>query len=497
MGKRKEVKAPSSKASSPPHVPDDTNPAPTLNQSERYKDIDALQVKIDHLQAEIDELERDRQEKMRLAVFGGRGWPKPIIDYKNAFNSLFITANWWADDYVKRDTAALAEFAPGEKRSILQSLDGYCVQDLDWDTFLKSLPYPIRTFIPLVLARTMLVKDIFDKFFENPFWYFEGKTEAIDVEPQAQSSLSFAQHLQHLYEQFLIVNPKSASLWKTETVRLANSVNDKQANNTEMGRHTKSRREELTRSFASAMLKHPPFQMLLENCEDTAVREEKLVQFYEKAEKLAISLGSSHGICTYRNLTKLASPLFSGGDQVVTAEDRHILLPHQPRLDGHRILFILQPAVSRTGAAILDGGLESWAQAVAVIEDGDCTEEVYHELQQEREAEAREVYREKQEVMAKHQAEWERERREKQKEGKRVEEETQGEEVGKIIEGSPGKQEDDEGADEDTERPAPKRARRTRGAAGKKSGQQVKEEKGEEETKKIRGRRATRGKTTK
>lgn len=141
---------------------------------------------------------------MRLAVFGGRGWPKPIIDYKNAFNSLFITANWWADDYVKRDTAALAEFAPGEKRSILQSLDGYCVQDLDWDTFLKSLPYPIRTFIPLVLARTMLVKDIFDKFFENPFWYFEGKTEAIDVEPQAQSSLSFAQHLQHLYEQFLI-----------------------------------------------------------------------------------------------------------------------------------------------------------------------------------------------------------------------------------------------------------------------------------------------------
>jgi hypothetical protein len=50
----------------------------------------------------------------------------------------------------------------------------------------------------------MLVKDIVDKFFENPFWYFEGKTDPIDVEPRTQSSLSFAKHLQHLYEQFLI-----------------------------------------------------------------------------------------------------------------------------------------------------------------------------------------------------------------------------------------------------------------------------------------------------
>ncbi|GLA20059.1 hypothetical protein AnigIFM62618_008186 [Aspergillus niger] len=510
MGKRKEVKLvsefshsslkePSSKAPSPSHVHEDTDPAPTLEGSGGNKDIDALQVKIDHLQAEVEELKKDRRENWWWAGSGGRGWQRPTIEYGDAFTKLFIEAKIWADNYVKRDTAALAEFSLSEKQSILQSLDGYCVQDLDWDTLVGSLPYPIRTQVPHAIGRTMLVKDIVDKFFENPFWYFEGKTDPIDVEPRTQSSLSFAKHLQHLYEQFLIVNPKSASLWKTETVRLANSVNDNQANNTEMGRHTKSRREGLARSFACAMLKHPPFQMLLENCEDTAVREAKLVKFYERAERLAISLGSSHGICTYRTLTKLASPLFWRGDLSVTAEYRHVLMPHQPRLDGHRILLILQPAVSRIGAAVPDGHLESWTQAVAVIEDGDCTEEVYHELQQERQAEAHEVYRERQGTLAKHRAEWERERQEKQKEGKRVEEDTQREEEGKIIEGSPVKQENDEEADEDIERPAPKRARRTRGATGatgKKAGQQVKEEKGDEK-KKTRGRRAKRGKTTK
>ncbi|OJJ73943.1 hypothetical protein ASPBRDRAFT_206103 [Aspergillus brasiliensis CBS 101740] len=462
MGKRKQVKASSSETSS--------------------KTLDALQAK-------VDEMSRDLREKWWLAASGGHGWEKPAINYDEAFPSLFCRTKHWADKYVKRDTAALAEYSPKEKQSILQSLNGYCVQDLDWDTFIESLPYPICTSVPLALAQTMIVKDIIDKFFESPFWYFEGKPDLVGMEPRTEHSLSFAQHLQHLYEQFLIVNPKSASLWKAETVRLANSTNDDQANNTELGLRTKRRREEAARSFASAMLEHPPFQMLLGACEDTADREASLVEYYEDAEKLAFGLGYSHGICSYRNLTRLPRSSFWRGDPFVTAEYLHGLRPDQPRLDGHRILFIMQPAVSRIGA-FPEGELQEWTQAVAVIEDGQWTKEECEKSRKEQKAKDEEAYRRKKEEGAKMDAiygkaerEWKEQYEEQQREA----------------ENAPVRQHNEKDSEE-LENTTSKRARGTRRTTRKKAVQQeaaTEDEPPEEKVEaKKRGRRANR-KTTK
>ncbi|GKZ19003.1 hypothetical protein AbraCBS73388_002761 [Aspergillus brasiliensis] len=461
MGKRKQVEASSSETSS--------------------KTLDALQAK-------VDEMSRDFREKWWLAASGGHGWEKPAIDYDEAFPSLFRRTKHWADKYVKRDTAALAEYSPKEKQSILQSLNGYCVQDLDWDTFIESLPYPICTSVPLALAQTMIVKDIVDKFFESPFWYFEGKPDLGDMEPRTENSLSFAQHLQHLYEQFLIVNPRSASVWKAETVRLANSINDDQANNTELGLRTKRRREEAARSFASAMLEHPPFQMLLGACEDTADREASLVEYYEDAEKLAFGLGYSHGICKYRNLTRLPRSSFWRGDPFVTAEYLHRLRSDQPRLDGHRILFIIQPAVSRTGS-FPDGELEVWTQAVAVIEDGQWTKEECEKSRKEQRAKDEEAYRRKKEEEAKKDAIYgkaEREWKEKYEEQQRE------------AENAPVRQ-DNEKDSEELENTTSKRARGTRRTTRKKAVQQVAATEDEPPEEKVeakkRGRRANRNTT--
>ncbi|PWY67319.1 hypothetical protein BO83DRAFT_419182 [Aspergillus eucalypticola CBS 122712] len=498
MGKGKKVRNTSLHTAHEDMDPVSVEEAPGENET-----IRVLQERIAHLQEELDDFKEKYRKQWWTADSSVHGWEAIPIEYDQEFEKLFYSAKSWTDQWVEMETAALAEFSTSEKQTILQSLEGYCVQDLDWDTFIESLPYPICEVLPRALAQTMLVKDIVDKFFENPFWYFEGKPDSDDTEAPKKSCLSLAEHLQHVYQQFLIVNPKSASLWKTETVRLANSVNGKQADNTELGRHTKSRREESARSFASAMLKDPPFRMLLRECEDTVDREATLIKYYERAERMAIDLSCSHGTCTYRNLTRLASPLFRRGEPWVTADYCHSIRPDVPRLDGHRILFILQPAVSRIRGAFPDGQLEEWTQAVAVIEDAQCTKEVWEKRRKEQSAKDKETYEREEEEKAQNRAILERETREMEQhraeENKKDESKRRGKKKATLKQEMEGKgeegpeisapkrargtrgatrtkaieQENEERVEEEPESPAPKRARRTRGATRTKAVQQV------------------------
>ncbi|PYH39982.1 uncharacterized protein BO87DRAFT_411889 [Aspergillus neoniger CBS 115656] len=459
-------------------VHEDMDPVSVEEAPGENETIRELQERIAHLQEELDDFRKLYRKQWWTAGSDIHGWEAIPIEYDQKFKKLFYRAN--------------------EKQTILQSLEGYCVQDLDWDTFIESLPYPICEVVPRALAQTMLVKDIVDKFFENPFWYFEGKPDFDDTEAPRKSCLSLAEHLQHVYQQFLTVNPKSASLWKTETVRLANSVNGNQADNTELGRHTKSRREESARSSASAMLKHPPFRMLLRKCEDTVDREATLIKYYERAERLAIDLSCSHGTCTYRNLTRLASPLFQRGEPWVTADYCHSIRPDEPRLDGHRILFILQPAVSRIRGAFPDGQLEEWTQAAAVIEDSQCTKEVWEKRLKEQSAKDAETYGREEEEKAQDRAILERETREMEgcEEQQRAEEDKKNDPRIQGKKNAPVKQEVEEKGEEEPEISAPKRARRTRGTTRTKAIEQENEERGEEEPESPAPKRARRTRGT-
>ncbi|OOG01070.1 hypothetical protein ASPCADRAFT_829 [Aspergillus carbonarius ITEM 5010] len=135
-----------------------------------------------------------------------------------------------------RDSANIAGLSTDDKQSILDYLEGYWVQDLDWDRLLGSFPDPICRFMPELIVQTMLTKDLMEKFFENPLWFIEGKAEQ---HAEADSSISCAQHLQHLYKRFLKTTPLGASRWKTETVRLSSSADKVQATDLELGQHTK------------------------------------------------------------------------------------------------------------------------------------------------------------------------------------------------------------------------------------------------------------------
>ena len=123
---------------------------------------------------------------------------------------MYSVGNWCQTDAL-RDSANIAGLSTDDKQSILDYLEGYWVQDLDWDRLLGSFPDPICRFMPELIVQTMLTKDLMEKFFENPLWFIEGKAEQ---HAEADSSISCAQHLQHLYKRFLkseVITPHNTS----------------------------------------------------------------------------------------------------------------------------------------------------------------------------------------------------------------------------------------------------------------------------------------------
>lgn len=89
----------------------------------------------------------------------------------------------------------------------------------DWDVLMGLLPNLIRELIAELFVKAIVLKDIFTKIFENPFWYFDGKTGPGDQLGDA----SFPAELQYLYERFLkstcaayiFIYPHSQSLLTT------------------------------------------------------------------------------------------------------------------------------------------------------------------------------------------------------------------------------------------------------------------------------------------
>ena len=80
---------------------------------------------------------------------------------------IFTSLDRLARNYIRRDTKALS---PEQKRDLIASLDGFCVQD-DFDVIAAGLPKALRSIFLQSLVGTFLVKECILKFLMNPFWY--------------------------------------------------------------------------------------------------------------------------------------------------------------------------------------------------------------------------------------------------------------------------------------------------------------------------------------
>ncbi|KAL4944687.1 hypothetical protein BDV06DRAFT_220090 [Aspergillus oleicola] len=74
--------------------------------------------------------------------------------------------NWAYDDFAE------AKLTQDQKKKLVATLDGYCVQE-DFDSIVSSLNFVQQQEPAKTLAGTFIIKTVVDKFFEHPFWYVE------------------------------------------------------------------------------------------------------------------------------------------------------------------------------------------------------------------------------------------------------------------------------------------------------------------------------------
>ncbi|PYH90647.1 hypothetical protein BO71DRAFT_486945 [Aspergillus ellipticus CBS 707.79] len=381
-----------------------SRPGPT--QRNTGENVNTLKAEITRLQEEhaafkarVEERDATLDWRWWVLSTGAGGWgpdegtkraQESPPDMVKDFGYIFGETWRWCAEYAKQNTADVAGLSNSEKQSIIRSLEGYCVQDLDWDTLLGFFPASIRRVGLVVFAQALLAKDFMEKFFNNPFWYFEGSP---DQQEQGGSPGALPLQLQHLYKQFIegataipvvsfmsstdrryCTNETSAHHWRSETIRLANSTRLAQGPNVGPGRQTKKQREAAISSSASSMLTSDPFRLLLKQPEDAKkaeIRDQDFFGIYTRAEDVILRINAETWHVQYKTLAELPA-LFARTNMMVEPHFHHNLDWLDPRLDGRRILLITRPAGKcfRTVSFEVEFQL---GRAEAVVEDGEQT----------------------------------------------------------------------------------------------------------------------------
>ncbi|GLA65433.1 hypothetical protein AtubIFM54640_007186 [Aspergillus tubingensis] len=387
-----------------------SSPANTDRNSDRHasedesspqiEDVEALKAEVAFLRDKLEILQGkaslDFKLQMQMLTAGATGWPDYDFEVLgDHIRRVMYRIEHWCQQHARQGMPDTVELDDLEKQAIIHSLEGYWVQDLEWDTLMKSLPYPFSLYMSEVLAQSILTKKIVDKFFVNPFWYLEG--EGLDRQDHTTGSVSCAQNLQHLYRRFLesgnfssasfyhphlmltrtAANGIRATIWKKETVRLLNSVKVVQAPNLELGRQTKEYRTNAVALFASTLLSDVFFQRLLKSvdCDEATKREDSLLELCKFADETAITLGSNQGHCVYKTLPTMGTT-FDPRSHEATFHNLHNVRGNadDARLAGRRILGITQPAVILK-LRTLRCDENVLIKAELLVEHGDYTEE--------------------------------------------------------------------------------------------------------------------------
>lgn len=159
-----------------------------------------------------------------------------------------------------------------------------------------------------------------------------------------------------------------AEYWIRETVRLSNSVNSFQAPDSTYGHYNRDRREAAATRLADDFLASGPVQSLLKVPADDEFekrRREDLVKIYKRAGHAAVSNDTCSGQAKFLGLADLG-PTYADSDRL-SAHAYHCL--EDDRLDGHRILLVIRPAILRKSTVSSTSEFETVLPAIVMMED--------------------------------------------------------------------------------------------------------------------------------
>ncbi|KAL2819287.1 hypothetical protein BDW59DRAFT_151585 [Aspergillus cavernicola] len=315
-------------------------------------------------------VEMQQQHKQLEAITNGREestlqpqpmmvtkWHAPQEDraVRDKLSKLVDRVRAWARNYSLVLYSNLDGVPTSDKDLAMGSLDGYCIYD-NWDMTIKKMPIG-RDKIPAVLVQAILAKDVFERFFIDPFFALMS-IEGDEYVPRPEGMRT----IQHAMAE--AAGQAEGHLWRSQTVRGLSNTADS---------FLLARAEKSCIGFASSFLSGPVGILLQPSTEPTESnlhdkRLQELQTLYKEAAQLALTLWSQRAHMTCQKLQDL--PRFTVTSEMMSAHRLHHLDEDDTSLDGTSVLLVVQPAILAFGSEDAEhyDQHKVWAPATVLLE---------------------------------------------------------------------------------------------------------------------------------
>ncbi|KAA8647811.1 hypothetical protein EYZ11_010429 [Aspergillus tanneri] len=264
----------------------------------------------------------------------------------------------WAVKYTVSDPRDLEQVTAEEKNSVLKELDGFCIER-DWDRLMRTMPIVLHR-IPALLTQAMLSRAIFTGVFVRPFFAF---TES---EEETTDDWASSRMLTSIYTAMMDVNESEAHTWRSQMLRILSTP---PPDSTESVLHQRMREviNELAVDFLNGPIQalfRPPKENL-----EIVRRNQELYNLYHDAGELALSLWRQRAFMKFHNLHGLQ--IFRTGNPAMAAHPLQQLDMDDERLDGKRVLLVVQPAIVAYGDEDAQNYdmCKVWAEGVVLVDE--------------------------------------------------------------------------------------------------------------------------------
>ncbi|GIJ85583.1 hypothetical protein Asppvi_004442 [Aspergillus pseudoviridinutans] len=352
--------------------------------------IKNLQTENQRLQKMYSEIEMSMQKKAAQT-----GW-SDVTDRKvqKFCNRLHSKLYMWSLDYAIEDVNTVEpKLLACAKQNIITSLDGFCKQE-DWESLMKRFPARIQEGILQVFAHTLWTKHLFEDVFMKPFLYFDFYEQEEMTSTAGEPDTSLPTKLQNMYQMFRTVDEAQAQAWRSDTVRLANSIVPLNENDPDtlsmaeaaellgmplktpivgpeaylLGERSKQARRSAVERLVSSILDGPMRLMLREllSPEEADRRNQVIIDIYCSTAQLAARCWADRSLWEIRGLDKVGGT-FHWQTETLKPHNFHIA---EDRLNGKAVLVVIQPPLYRWGDVTLQYHLDSMvAQGTVIVED--------------------------------------------------------------------------------------------------------------------------------
>ncbi|KAF4211276.1 hypothetical protein CNMCM8980_001503 [Aspergillus fumigatiaffinis] len=349
---------------------------PVYDLAQQIKDLTTENLRLQEMYRAISlSMQKEGSRARWIGAFDG------VI--QKSCERLQLTIFFWAIDYAIGDVNTVdARLSASEKQSIIAALGGYCKQE-DWESLMKRFPAKIQKSILQLFAHTLWTKHLFEDVFMKPFLYFDFYEQEEMTSTAGKPDTSLPTKLQNMYQMFRTVDEAQAQVWRSDTVRLANSIVplNEEANwdgkttvvgpgALVLGERSKQARRSAVERLVSSILDGPMRLMLreLSSPEEADRRNQLIIDIYCRIAELATTCWADRSLWETRGLDKVAT--FHWHTETLNLHHFQCVEKDDPRLDGKAVLVVMQPPLYRLGGLDLQFHIDMMiAKGLVIVEE--------------------------------------------------------------------------------------------------------------------------------